>query len=108
MSAAIPGGQAKPTPGNRCAHPGAWGVFMSQRWRPFWQLVLARFREFYREPGALFWVSGSPLLRAVGRGAAFSGGKPAPPKVDVEAGPGAEAIADRLKADKLPAEVHPK
>jgi len=31
---------------------------------PLWQLTLARFREFYREPAALFWVYGFPLILA--------------------------------------------
>ncbi len=38
---------------------------------PLWQLTLARIREFYREPAAVFWVYGFPLLMAVGLGVAF-------------------------------------
>src|SRR5580700_2686001 len=38
---------------------------------PLWQLILARFREFYREPAAVFWVYGFPLLMAVALGVAF-------------------------------------
>ena len=33
---------------------------------PLWQLTLVRFREFLREPEALFWVFGFPLLLAAG------------------------------------------
>jgi ABC transporter DrrB family efflux protein len=47
-----------------------------QRWHPFRQLVLARLREFYREPAVLFWVYGFPLLLAIGLGVAFAGGDP--------------------------------
>ena len=36
-----------------------------------WQLTLARFREFYREPAAVFWVYGFPLVLAVVLGLAF-------------------------------------
>ena len=36
-----------------------------------WQLVLVRFREFYREPEAIFWVIVFPILMAGGLGVAF-------------------------------------
>ena len=36
-----------------------------------YQLTLVRFREFLREPEALFWVFGFPLLLAAGLGLAF-------------------------------------
>src|SRR5262245_2313219 len=38
---------------------------------PLFQLTLVRFREFLREPEALFWVFGFPLLLAAGLGLAF-------------------------------------
>lgn len=38
---------------------------------PLWQLTLVRFREFIREPEALFWVFVFPLLLAAGLGLAF-------------------------------------
>ena len=38
---------------------------------PLYQLTLVRFREFLREPEALFWVFGFPLLLAAGLGLAF-------------------------------------
>jgi ABC-type multidrug transport system permease subunit len=38
-------------------------------------LLLARLREFYREPAVLFWVYGFPLFLAVGLGFAFSHGQ---------------------------------
>ena len=44
---------------------------MSVRTAPLFQLTLARFREFYREPAAVFWVYGFPLLIAVALGVAF-------------------------------------
>ena len=36
-----------------------------------WELTLARLREFLREPAALFWTFGFPVLLAVGLGVAF-------------------------------------
>jgi len=41
------------------------------RERPLVQLTLARFREFYREPEALFWTFVFPLILAGGLGLAF-------------------------------------
>jgi len=38
---------------------------------PLLQLTLARIREFYREPAAIFWVYGFPILLAVALGTAF-------------------------------------
>ena len=38
---------------------------------PLFQLTLARLREFYREPDAVFWVFGFPLVLAFALGIAF-------------------------------------
>ncbi len=38
---------------------------------PLWELTLARLKEFGREPGAIFWTFGFPVLLAVGLGIAF-------------------------------------
>jgi len=76
------------------------------RWRPFVQLVLARVREFYREPEVLFWVYGFPLLLAVGLGIAFAGRAPERPAVDVQDGPGATQLRETLEADGFEVEVH--
>jgi ABC-2 type transport system permease protein len=38
---------------------------------PLWQLTLVRFREFIREPEALFWVFIFPVILAAGLGVAF-------------------------------------
>jgi hypothetical protein len=58
-----------------------------QRWHPLMQLLLARIREFYREPEVLFWVYGFPLVLALGLGIAFSGSQPDTPEVDVQEPP---------------------
>lgn len=43
----------------------------AKRYWPLGQLMLARLREFYREPAAIFWVYGFPLLMIVALGLAF-------------------------------------
>src|SRR3954462_9069470 len=42
-----------------------------KRYNPLFQLTASRFREFYREPAAVFWVYGFPLIMAVALGIAF-------------------------------------
>ena len=68
----------------------------SQRYWPLPQLVLARLRAFYREPGAVFWVYGFPLLMVIALGIAFRASPVAKVTVDVQAGPGAEKVRDAL------------
>jgi ABC-type multidrug transport system permease subunit len=64
---------------------------------PLWQLTLARFREFYREPAALFWVYGFPLILAFALGLAFRE-RPVPPAVvDIQTDSANLAAAERLK-----------
>ncbi len=64
---------------------------------PLWQLTLTRFREFYREPSAIFWVYGFPLILAFTLGLAFRE-KPVPPSViDVQADPADPAASANLK-----------
>jgi hypothetical protein len=38
---------------------------------PLWQLTISRMRIFYREPAAVFWVYGFPLMMAMSLGIAF-------------------------------------
>ncbi len=72
---------------------------------PLLQLFIARLREFYREPEAIFWVYGFPLILAVGLGIAFWDRKPEPAQVDVVEDPDAAELVDLLKP-KLKAEAH--
>jgi ABC-type multidrug transport system permease subunit len=75
----------------------------------FVQLILARLREFYREPEVVFWVYGFPLILAVGLGIAFSGGKPEPPAVDIQAdvpSEQAQTLEKSLGQASLPVEIH--
>ena len=62
------------------------------------QLVLARLREFYREPEAIFWVYGFPTVLAVVLGWAFQNRPPAPIQVDLVEGPGSSWITAALEA----------
>lgn len=41
--------------------------------KQFLQLILMQFREFYREPGVIFWSLAFPVLMAWGLGIAFTG-----------------------------------
>ena len=38
---------------------------------PLVQIMLSRLREFYREPEAVFWAYGFPLIMTVALGVAF-------------------------------------
>lgn len=57
----------------------------------FVQLILARLREFFREPVALFWVYGFPLILAVSLGLAFSRSEAPKYPVDVRSDGPADA-----------------
>jgi ABC-type multidrug transport system permease subunit len=74
-------------------------------WNPFAQLFLTRLREYYREPEVLFWLYGFPIILALGLGIAFWNRKPEPTLVDVQSGPGAEQLAERLRNSGLTVEV---
>jgi len=66
--------------------------------RAFVQLVLARLREFYREPEAVFWSYVFPLLLIIGLGIAFRNRPVDQMMVDIETGPQSEAAASTLGA----------
>ena len=66
--------------------------------RPLAQLTLARLREFYREPAAIFWVYGFPLLLAIALGMAFRDRPIERIQVDIATDVvGGEASANALK-----------
>jgi ABC-type multidrug transport system permease subunit len=81
---------------------------MSDRVRPaLVELTLVRLREFVREPEAMFWVFGFPLLLALGLGIAFRNRAPESVKIGVLASvPPAIAAsldsADGLAIERLP------
>jgi ABC-type multidrug transport system permease subunit len=64
------------------------------------QLTLVRFREFIRQPEAVFWTFVFPMLLAVGLGLAFRSKAPEKPKIGIVAStPAVESIAASLKKD---------
>jgi ABC-type multidrug transport system permease subunit len=75
---------------------------------PLWELTKTRLREFVREPGAVFWVFGFPLLMAIGLGLAFRN-QPAklPVVAVVETGSAATTTA-LLNSDRLAAMAMPR
>lgn len=77
---------------------------------PLWQLTLARLREFFRRPAAVFWVYGFPLGMALILGAAFRDRPPDRVRVDIRtdgpAGPAAaEALAVAINSDQIEAKT---
>ena len=57
---------------------------MASRFRSLRELTLVRYREFLREPEAVFWTFGFPLFLAVGLGIAFRHRPPEVLRVAVE------------------------
>src|SRR5688572_24119017 len=78
------------------------------RWSdgPVGQLILARLREFFREPEAVFWVYGFPILMAVLLGIAFREKPVEKITVDVQEGRFASMAESALaKAGKFEVEM---
>jgi ABC-type multidrug transport system permease subunit len=79
------------------------------RWHAFTQLVLSRFRDFYRQPEVIFWAYAFPLILAVGLGFAFGSSRPEPPAVDVQgemSDSRAQALAETLRQAGMKVEVN--
>ena len=68
----------------------------SVRYRPLAQLILARLREFYREPEAIFWSYGFPLLMVIALGIAFRNKPVDRITVDVQEGANASFAIETL------------
>jgi ABC-type multidrug transport system permease subunit len=68
------------------------------------QLILARLREFYRRPEAIFWVYGFPLLMVLALGTAFRNRPVQKFTIDVQNAPGATYIAGMLTSQDRPAD----
>ena len=66
--------------------------------RPLVQMTLAWIRGFYREPEAIFWVFGFPIVLAFALGIAFKNRGPGEMRVGVLRGPEDSAIARTLDA----------
>jgi ABC-type multidrug transport system permease subunit len=86
---------------NQETHP----TVSAKRYWPLGQLMLARVREFYREPEALFWVYGFPILMVVALGIAFRN-KPVEQRIsvdvqqDLDNTAGVEFVRSALKPEK--------
>src|SRR5881628_150656 len=104
-SAAAPSCRCSPrtTPRSRTYSSRSRAGSCGMRDHPLVQLTLARMREFYREPEAIFWVFGFPLVLAFALGIAFRNRGPGELKVAVLRTPGDSAIAVAL--DRSPALV---
>jgi ABC-2 type transport system permease protein len=74
----------------------------TKRYWPLGQLALSRVKEFLREPEALFWVYGFPVLMTVALGIAFRNQPVEQIVVDVVESPSAEATRDALQSSKTP------
>ena len=69
----------------------------SKHQSPLFQLTVARFREFYREPAAVFWVYCFPLLMAVALGIAFRERPVEKIRIDVREDVGSPEVVAKLK-----------
>jgi ABC-type multidrug transport system permease subunit len=70
----------------------------NSRWAGYWQLMMARMKEMWREPEVIFWVFVFPILLALGLGIAFRN-KPADVyRVAIVGGEGDTHALDLLKA----------
>jgi len=63
------------------------------------QLTLVRFREFIRQPEAVFWTFVFPILLAVGLGLAFRSRSPDKPKIGIVASSGSRPVVASLERD---------
>ena len=81
------------------------------RWHAFTQLLLSRFRDFYREPEVIFWAYGFPLILALGLGFAFGSSQSEPPAVDIQGEMSdlrVRALAETLRQAGMKVEVNSK
>ncbi len=69
------------------------------RYFPLWEMLLVRIKIFFREPAAIFWIYGLPLLLILGLGIAFRSNKGEVIVVDVVKSTGSSAIAESLNQD---------
>lgn len=67
---------------------------------PLYQLIVARVKEFVRQPEAIFWSYGFPVLMVLALGIAFRNKPVTMTAVDVVSGPGASAVREALVRDK--------
>lgn len=76
------------------------------RWNELKELTRIRVLLFLRQPEAIFWVFVFPMILSAVLGFAFRSTGPAPSKIGVVSGPGAEALQATLgKVERLEVEV---
>jgi ABC-type multidrug transport system permease subunit len=73
-----------------------------RRYYPLLELVAARVREFFREPEAIFWVYGFPILMTIALGIAFANKPITQIDVVVAAGPGDREVESLLNSHHDP------
>ncbi|MCC6809013.1 MAG: ABC transporter permease [Deltaproteobacteria bacterium] len=73
-----------------------------------WLLTLARVREFLREPGAVFWTFGFPVLLTVALGLAFRQEGAPTVKIAIVDGPRAQELAATLTGDRPGVKLAPQ
>lgn len=71
----------------------------ASRYWPLWELTISRMRIFYREPAAVFWVYGFPLVMALSLGTAFRENPKEDIRVDVLEGWGEDSNDKGPKSD---------
>lgn len=69
------------------------------RYSPNWELFLCRMRMFYREPDAMFWTYGFPVLLTIGLGVAFRTKPPDKVQVAVQDVPALSDVLRTLEND---------
>ncbi len=72
----------------------------TRRSSPLWNLTLARLKEFYRQPEAVFWVYFFPLLMVVALGIAFRNKPVETITVDICSSGNSAAMASVLASDE--------
>ncbi|MGE0756582.1 MAG: ABC transporter permease [Pirellulaceae bacterium] len=75
------------------------------RYSPLRELIVARVKEFVRQPEAIFWSYAFPVLMVLALGVAFRNKPVTRIVLDTVPGPGAQRIQERL-ADDAGFEVH--
>jgi ABC-2 type transport system permease protein len=69
------------------------------------ELTLARLRTFCREPSAVFWTFGFPVVLSIALGIAFRNRPPEPAHVAIVSGPGAERVLAEVTSPLVKAKI---
>lgn len=79
--------------------------WLSRRSSPLWELTRTRLLEFVREPAAIFWTFGFPILLALGLGIAFRSKPEEALRIAVEAPAAGVTRAEKLLSGQPGLEV---